>query len=195
MCKEKQKEPMVIFKVAFSSLIQPSCRPSPLHIHLNSTNLGLETHHPPKSPSLEDWPLPEGLSLSPSGGLRTQPPWGRRSRAAAQNPRKWSEGTNIGRASPTAGHSAQQPRSFPSHLAAAPLGPRAPRLCHTTCTWHQLFSLKFQIPLLSTCVTPAAITKSPGSTCIPYRAQAEVDPGPAWAGGTWQWRSPTSRAH
>lgn len=66
MCKEKQKEPMVIFKVAFSSLIQPSCRPSPLHIHLNSTNLGLETHHPPKSPSLEARPTLQVEGWGPS---------------------------------------------------------------------------------------------------------------------------------
>jgi len=81
-----------------------------------------------------------------------------------------------------AGHSAQQQWSFPSHLTADPLGPWAPWLCYTTRAWHRLFSLKFHLPLLSAFITAAAITNSTGSACIPYCAQADVDPSTARVG-------------
>lgn len=108
---------MLIFKVASSSLIHLTCHPSPLHIHLNSTNLGLETHRPPKSLSLEDLVLPEGLYLSPGAGVRTQLVWGQCSRAAAQKPRKWHEVTNLGGPAPC--HGTQHGGHGPSHPTPA----------------------------------------------------------------------------
>lgn len=125
---------MQIFRASFSSVIQPSCQSSPLPIPLNSTYLGLEAHHHPKIPSLEDLPLP-------GGSIRAQACWCQR--AAAQNPQNRHEVTNTGRVSSLAKHSAQQPRSFLSQLTSIPLVPQTPWLCHTTCTQHWLFPRSF----------------------------------------------------
>lgn len=167
------KESRLIFKVAFSSLILPSCHASPLCIHLNSTDLGLETDHPPKSPF--PWAV-----ISRSEDVVT----------VEFAFKGWStKPTKMGW---KAKHSQHQPRgralvsaaaSFPSLLPRSPQGLWAPQLCHTTYSLHWPFPLKFQLLLLPIFARAVPTTKRTGSACVLHHAQADVGPVPAWVRG------------